>query len=34
VDAIFLLIAIALWLLMAGLAWGSKRLSAPKGEKQ
>jgi hypothetical protein len=26
-DAVFLLIAIVLWLLMAGMAWGSDRLT-------
>lgn len=29
-DAIFLLIATGLWLLIAGLAWGSRRLSGAK----
>ncbi len=26
-DAVFLLIAIVLWLLMAGMAWGAQRLA-------
>lgn len=30
-DAIFLLIAIVLWLLMAAMAWGSQRLAGRKG---
>lgn len=29
-DAVFLLIAIALWLVIAGLAWGSQRLSGDR----
>jgi hypothetical protein len=33
-DAIFLLIAVALWLLIAGMAWGSQRLSGKRGDKQ
>lgn len=33
-DAIFLLIALVLWLLMAGMAWGMKRLSRGDGEKR
>jgi len=33
-DAVFLLIAIVLWLLMAAMAWGSKRLMGKDGEKK
>jgi hypothetical protein len=31
VDAVFLLIAIVLWLLMAAMAWGAKRLANRDG---
>lgn len=30
-DIIFLLIAVALWLLIAAMAWGSQRLAGRKG---
>lgn len=31
-DAVFLLVAVVLWLLMAGMAWGMRRLSRSDGE--